>query len=185
MTAAISSFSLLPLLTISKPALLQYFTEALAQLEVSLVLRTLQELFHFILARSKLLLLLLVGRLSCLGFLKWQTPPWTPFQQLQPVKPHPLSTDRCVLLPCISVKIHYFLNGKQILGWSTKFPLATADILNSFVNYKHLSNFVQHLGKATAFIMFEQHKMWLQDTDLVIDLTSRLGTWKSPESQGY
>lgn len=75
MTAAISSFSLLPLLTISKPALLQYFTEALAQLEVGLVLRTLQELFHFILARSKLLLLLLVGRLSCLGFLKWQTPP--------------------------------------------------------------------------------------------------------------
>lgn len=68
MTAAISSFSLLPLLTISKPALLQYFTEALAQLEVSLVLRTLQELFHFMLAWSKLLLLL-VGKLSCLEFL--------------------------------------------------------------------------------------------------------------------
>jgi len=62
------------LLTISKPALLQHFTEALAQLEVSLVLRTLQELLHFILARSKLLLLLLVGRLSSLGFLKQQTP---------------------------------------------------------------------------------------------------------------
>lgn len=58
-------------LTIGNPALLEHLTEALAQLEVSLVLGTLQELFNLVLARSKLLLLL--GSLSSLGLLKHQT----------------------------------------------------------------------------------------------------------------
>lgn len=57
------------LLTISKPALLQHLAETLTQLEVTLVLCTLQKLLHFILA-GRILGLLLICSLGCLRLLK-------------------------------------------------------------------------------------------------------------------
>lgn len=136
-------------LTISKPALLQHLTEALAQLEVSLVLGTLQELLHFILARSKLLLLLLVGRLGCLRLLKQQTPHKHPSTAPACEARPPWCC--CVFLPCISVKmLCCFINVKQWAEGQNRLPALAWHILNSFLHYKHLGNII--------ILMCEQHK---------------------------